>query len=122
MDIRIEQALKFANYRFTLTNQKENLKFRVLESLHHPVNGGIFKVDTSLILYAKLLIDNGENSKVLIDNNGNPILIEDLKEFYETIFSMYHEILNEYYIEFTKLKKQRTVSQLTGVEEPSNDE
>jgi hypothetical protein len=106
MDPRLEQALKFANYRFTLQNQKENLKFRLLDSLNYSTNGGLFKVEPNLIMYVKLLIDLGDTAKVLIDNNSNPIKIDDLKDFFENILSLYNEVLNEYHIEYDKLKNK----------------
>jgi len=49
---------------------------------------------------------------VLLDSNENPILIENLETFRDDIFSRYFEVTNEYFQEFDKIKKSRSVEKL----------
>ena len=56
MDERLEEALKFAEYRTTLNNQLDQLKHRTEIELLHSVNGGTFPITIELINFTKLLI------------------------------------------------------------------
>jgi hypothetical protein len=49
---------------------------------------------------------------VLLDSNENPILVENLEVFRDEIFSRYFEVTNEYFQEFDKIKKARSVEKL----------
>jgi hypothetical protein len=90
MDPILQQALDFSNYRQTLAIQRKTLKEQMAGKLTYAVNGGIFKVDRVLINFVQLLIDQGRSSGiVLLDQNENPILIEDLEKFKDEIFDGY---------------------------------
>jgi hypothetical protein len=49
---------------------------------------------------------------VLLDNNENPILIEDLEAFRDQCFDRYFEATNEYFEQDQNLKKSRSVEKL----------
>ena len=49
---------------------------------------------------------------VLLDSNQNPILIPNLEEFRDEIFSRYFEATNEYFEADQSLKKSRSVEKL----------
>jgi hypothetical protein len=51
----------------------------------------------------------------LIDINDNPILVEDLQEFRDIIFEKYFTATQEYYNEYQKIKKSRTVNSLVDL-------
>jgi hypothetical protein len=102
------KALDQAHYRINLFNIKENIKIKTESIMTHAANGGVFKADRNLISFVKAVIDHGYTTVVLIDINGNPIEITDVKGFYAEIFSKYFEATNYYHIEYTKLKRART--------------
>ena len=112
MDERLEKALDFANYRITLGNQQRTLKQRiaVLQTVHY--NKGVFFADSQTISFVKTLIDCEKKESVIIDSKENPIIIEDLKDFLETLLSAYNESMNEYKVQSDKLKKSRNIKSL----------
>lgn len=109
MDDRLKRAIEFANYRVSLFNSKENIKLKVDTMLTYAVNGGIFKATVDLINFTKLVIDLGHDSVVLIDINGNPVEITDIPVFHAEILSKYFEATNYYNIEYSKLRRARTI-------------
>lgn len=116
MDDRIKKAIEFANYRTSLFNLKENLKLKVETMLTYAVNGGVFKAAPELITFIKLIIDTNNQNVVVIDINGNPIEITDIPVFYEELLDRYFQATNFYNIEYTKLKKARSIgSQLADI-------
>lgn len=113
MDERLKKALEFSHYRISLFNRKEDLKLAMQQQLTYAHNGGLFRIDQSLIAFVKLMLDHDtDRPLVLIDYNGNPIEIANKAEFYQTICTRYFEATNLYYSEYTKLKKARTVSSI----------
>ena len=116
MDERLVKAQEFANYRVTLQQKQEVLKLKMQNALRFSSNGGTFHIDRELIAFAKTLLDEGLTETVLLDINENPILITNLKSFYETVYSKYFEATNEYVREYTKLRKARRVSTIVGMD------
>jgi len=112
MDERLQKALEFSKYRISLFNRKEDLKVKINNMLIHAHNGGIFKTSQELISFVKLLLDEGKSTVVLIDQNGNPIEIQDLQMFFDDVFSKYFEATNYYHIEYSKLRSARSVNSI----------
>ena len=113
MDDRLKKSLEFANYRQTFAIQKKLLKEKIASKLTYGHNGGVFKIDQSLITFVQLLIDQGRTSGVpLLDVNNNPIMIEDLQVFKDEIFDRYFTTTLEYYEQYELLKKSRSVEKL----------
>tara|TARA_Y200000002_G_C22542217_1_gene604506 strand:- start:311 stop:658 length:348 start_codon:yes stop_codon:yes gene_type:complete len=112
MDERLEKALEFANYRITLGNQKRTLKQRiqVLQTVHQ--SKGVFYADAITIGFVKALVDSGKESSVLIDSKQNPVEIENLQEFLDTLLSAYTEAMNEYKVQSDKITKSRNIKSL----------
>jgi hypothetical protein len=111
MDDRLQKALDFSNYRVSLFNQKENIKLKIETLLTFAINGGIFKISPELISFVKNIKDMGHDYVVLIDMNQNPIEIQNLENFLNDITSKYFEATNYYYVEYTKLRKLRSVKE-----------
>ena len=109
MDDRLQKALEFSNYRVSLFNIKENIKIKVDTLLTYAINGGIFKATTDLITFTKFIVDTGRNTAVIIDINQNPIEILDILSFHNELVSKYFEATNYYNVEYSKLKKSRSV-------------
>ena len=112
MDERLEKALDFANYRITLGNQQRTLKQRiqVLQTVHYA--RGVFFADAPTISFVKTLIDCDKTESIIIDSKENPVLVEDLKDFMDTLVSAYSESMNEFKVQSDKIKKSRNIKSL----------
>jgi hypothetical protein len=77
----------------------------------------LFTARLELINFVKQLLDMGVERYIFLDDNENPTMVSDLKEFHDKLFSAYTEALNEYYVENEKLKKQRDTKGLVGLNE-----
>ena len=98
MDERLKKALDFSNYMVSLNNQKRLLTEKYQENLIHFYSGCQFTVTKELINFVKLLLDNHqEDGAVLIDDNGIPTIVEDVKVFYEQIIDVYFVASNSYH-------------------------
>ena len=114
MDPRLEQALDFSNYNQTLSTKRRQLKEKVDAKLTYGHNGGIFKIDRTLIVFVQMLIDQGRiNDVPVLDSNENPILIENLSSFRDEIIDRYFSSVYDYYEQYQGIKKARTVKMLT---------
>jgi hypothetical protein len=117
MDERLTQALDFANYQQTLSIQTKQLKEKNDARMTIGFNGGIFKIDRSLITFVQMLIDQDRLENVpILDSNQNPILINNLNDFRDEILDRYFSSMNEFYFEYQKIKKARTVKKLVDYE------
>lgn len=117
MDERLKAALEFSNFKNSLALQRKVLKEKIEARLTYGVNGGIFKIDRSLISFVQMLIDQGRTENIpLIDINDNPILIEDLTLFRDTILDRYFSATYDYYKQYQEIKKSRSVEKLVEYE------
>lgn len=113
MDERLQKALDFSNYRQTLSIQRKTLKEKINAKLTYGCNGGLFKIDQSLITFVQMLIDQGRTENVpIIDVNENPILIVNLNDFRDEILDRYFSATYEYLEEYQKIKSSRSVEKL----------
>ena len=116
MDSRLEQALDFSNYNQTLSTKRRQLKEKVDAKLTYGHNGGIFKIDRTLIVFVQMLIDQERiNNVPLLDSNNNPILIVDLIAFKDEIIDRYFSSVYEYYEQYQEIKKSRTIKTLVDL-------
>jgi hypothetical protein len=116
MDTLLNKALEFSNYKQTLAVQRKILKEKVDARLTFGYSGGIFKIDRNLICFIQFLIDQERiKDVVLLDINENPVLIEDLLIFRDEILDRYFTSTNEYYQEYEKIRKSRTVEKLVDL-------
>jgi hypothetical protein len=113
MDQQLKDALDFANYQQTFSIQKKVLKERIAAKLTYGFNGGLFRIDRTLLTFVDMLCAKDRISGVvLLDTNENPILVDDLEEFRDEIFRRYFEVTNEYFEQYQKIKKSRSVEKL----------
>jgi len=113
VDDQLKQALDFANYRQTFSIQRQTLKEKIEAKLTYGIGGGIFKIDRSLIAYVQMLVDQDRVEGIpLIDSNDNPVLIDNLEDFRDEILDRYYTTTLEYYEQYQKLKKSRSVEKL----------
>ena len=115
MDDRLKAALEFSNFKQSFSTKIKQLKEKIDANLTYGHNGGIFKIDRSLLTFVDALSHTGRSSSVILDHNENPIMIEDLSSFKDEIFDRYFSATNEYYNEFQQLKKSRSVERLLDV-------
>lgn len=115
MNDRLQAALDHANYRSTIAQQKENLRIRCADLLIHAQNGGVFTASPALIGFLDFLIRREETQSVILDDKGNPILIEDLEDFRDALYSTYVEATNEFHQDYEKLRKARSVKAAVGL-------
>jgi hypothetical protein len=116
MQEEFQKALDFSNYRQTFAIQRKTLKEKIEAKLTYGHNGGIFKIDRTLLNFVEMLIYKDRSEDVVIlDVNENPILIKNLVEFREEIFDRYFTATNEYFEEYQKIKKARSVESLLEV-------
>ena len=59
-----------------------------------------------------MMVNTGQESIVLIDDNNSPIQIEDLDDFLENITAIYFKNTNEYLVKFNEIKQKRSVEGL----------
>lgn len=112
MDQRLKEALEFANYQATVHSQKETLRRRYQNALKLYYNDGMFEVTPELVSFLHALVASGTTETVIIDRNKNPIYVEMIGEFYETVLEMYHAASNEFYNDFVELAKSRNVKKV----------
>lgn len=115
MDERLQKALDHSNYMVTLNNQKRLLKEQYKENLVYYFNGGQFTVTQELISFCQSLISMEQDSTILIDDNGLPVMVDNLKEYSADIYTTYFEASNKYLNEYTQLKKSRTIESIVDL-------
>lgn len=115
MDERLQQALDFANYKQTLTNQLHILKLKADGSLIYAESGGKFTINQQLICFVDYLVRAGQVQAILLDDNKLPINIANISTFLEKITKRYTEVTADYYAESQNLKKARSVKALLGI-------
>jgi hypothetical protein len=116
MQEQLKKALEFSQYKQTLSIQRKILKEKIESKLTFGHGGGIFKIDRTLIVFVQMLVDQGRTQGViLLDQNENPILIEDLEKFKDEILDRYFTSTNEYFEQYQTLKKSRSVEKLLEV-------
>ena len=118
MEDRLRRALEFSNYRQTLHIQRENVKQRYNSQLQLIVDSGVFYAERDLISLVNTLIETKNESAIIIDSKNNPINIENLKEFRESLLEAYHQASYELYAEHRRLKKSRNVKAIIEWEQP----
>jgi hypothetical protein len=113
MEDQFQKALEFANHKQTFSIQRKTLKEKINAKLTYGYNGGIFKIDRNLISFMQMLVDQGRLEGVaVIDDNENPILIDNVTEFRDEIMDRYFSSSIEYLNAYNQLKKTRTVEKL----------
>lgn len=113
MDDQLKKALEFSNYRHTFAIQRKTLKEKIEAKLTYGHNGGIFKIDRTLLTFVENLINQGRTAGIpLLDSNDNPIMIDDMQLFRDEIYDRYFTTTIEYYEQYEALKKARSVEKL----------
>lgn len=112
MDERIEKAFQTANYMASLTNLRRVAIEELNQNLILYFQGATFTVDRTLISFVKILIDSGQSESVLLDDNNIPVRVDDLRDFFIKVLSIYGESTNKYLTKYSELKNKRKVEAL----------
>lgn len=115
MDEKLSKALEFSNYTRTFEDQKRIIKEKYFDGLVHYAHGGQFSVTQTLITFVST-ISSKTTTAILIDDNNNPIKIDDLDKFYNDIVDLYFQASNTYHTELHEMKSKRSVEKLVEYE------
>jgi|SRR6056297_1780088 len=109
MDERLEKALAFGKYRYTIENRRKALqrRFDSMLTVHH--KNGMFIANQETIAFVDALINQGMKDSILIDIKKVPVEVDDLKAFQQELVNAYFMATNEYSSEMKKLAKARDV-------------
>lgn len=112
---RLEKALDVASTMQTFNLGKTTLKVKTQNLLSYSFNGGMFKVDQSLISFVNYISQTGRTEVVILDKNDVPVKITDIPTFLDDISSLYFEVINDYYNEYQKLKSSRNIEKVLEI-------
>jgi hypothetical protein len=113
MDEKVEKAFAVANYMATLSNQRRIALEEYNQKLVFYINGATFKIDSTLINFTKTMLDLGYTDDVpFLDANNFPVVIADVKVFFDSILSKYLEALNSYALTYAEIKSKRKVQDI----------
>jgi hypothetical protein len=117
MEERLAKALEFANYRVTLNNQLKKVKVRAEGMLIFSKNGGNFTINRELICFLDYLTRSDLKEATLLDDNNNPIHIDDIQAFLKDITTRYFEVTNDYLKEYQTIRKARNVKTILDLKD-----
>jgi hypothetical protein len=117
MEERLSKALEFANYRLTLNNQLKKVKVRAEGMLIFAKNGGNFTINRELICFLDYLTKTEMKEATLLDDNNNPIHIDNIQVFLKEITTRYFEVTNDYLKEYQTIRKSRNVKTILDIKE-----
>lgn len=109
MDERLKNALDFSNFMITFDNQKRILKEKYKENLIFYFNKGQFTITKEFISFVQTMLSFKQTDIVIIDDNDEPVQIDDLKKFMIEIMDVYFQASNLYLVEYNKIIQQRSV-------------
>lgn len=115
MDEKLEKAIQTANYMATLTSQRKLALEEYKQSLIYYFGGASFTATPTLISFVKTIVDTGNTSAVILDDNSIPVKIEDVKEFYNNLFVVYAQASILYFDKYSDIKKKRRVQDLVNL-------
>ena len=107
MDKRLEEALEYSNYMVTYNNQKRILKNKFLDQNVYYAGGTKFNITKEFITFINLLLQKGQTKSVtIIDDNDNPVQIDDFQKFVDDVMDLYAKNVNDYYAQMQSIKKR----------------
>ena len=112
----MENLEQYAKERFELNRQKQTLKEQQQQRLTVTHNGGMFRVDMTLLNYLYMKNTNaglfGQSIKsILCDSYDTPIEV-DVQELLELCDERWNEVHNDWHNEYQLLKGKRKAGQV----------
>lgn len=112
MDQDLLKAYNFGNYSRTIQNQINLLKLQMKKKLQFSIHGGSFELTPEFIVYIKSYADQGVYRAVFLDKFDNPVQVNDVEEFYDTVLNIRRNVLNDFYEDFEKIRKTRNLTDM----------
>lgn len=112
MDERLEKAFQTANYMATLSNLRKVALEEFNQNLVYYYRGSSFTVTRELLTFVQLLIGQGIEQAIIIDDNNIPSMVYNLKEFLSELMSIYTSASNSYLTKYNEIKSKRKVEGL----------
>jgi hypothetical protein len=107
MEKSLETIIKKSDRMLAVKMKRQSLKEKFDANITFGLNGGIFKIDQSMISFVNTIISLGKTQNVvLLDVNQTPILIEDLSCFQQQIVDQYFMSLGIYHAGYQDLKNE----------------
>jgi hypothetical protein len=100
------------NYRDTVIQQTKVLKERFRDRCIVSENSGLFLVTPEFLSSIKNI---KETSQWILDMNNNPILIQNIANFYDRAYNVYYTALADFGTSFNQLKSQRSVESILEI-------
>lgn len=103
---QVQHIIDKSDRLLAISISQKILKETLEADLTMGISGGIFTVSESLVSFVQTLIDKKKvKNVVLIDNNKNPIMINDLEDFQNSILDRYFTAVSKYHAEYSELIK-----------------
>lgn len=120
MDIlseHIEQALHVSKFRYTIYLEKRRLQEKLKSDLTYSINGGQFYIDRNFIVFLNLLVpEEGTMSTTVLDDNLNPVQIDDITKMQQDVIAIYTQTVKQYQIDFENLRRKRSTASVVNYE------
>jgi|SRR5210317_253979 hypothetical protein len=102
----VQQIIDVSDKLTVLNTQKLRAKEKFESNTIVGFNGGLFKVNESLLVYVSYLLQNGKQADtVVLDHNQNPILLKSVRDFNNTIQDAYYSALDIYHNDIKELDR-----------------
>ena len=99
----------------TLSNMRKVAFEEFQQSLIFYYRGSSFTVTRELMTFVKLLIDQGLEDSILLDDNNIPSKVYDLQSFLKELQSIYTTATNDYLVKYNDIKSKRQVAGLVDL-------
>ena len=108
MDESLSKSLEYSERLRTFNNQLKLLKEKCLENNIYYTEGHQFTIDLSLINYCLTYINiKKTNEAIFLDYYKMPVKITDIKSFHSNVTDQYQRNLNQYFVEYNQLLKDK---------------
>lgn len=97
------------NYRNIVVNQIRVLEQKFQDQCILAQDSGLFLVTTEFLTSLKNI---KEESQWVLDMNNNPILIQNIANFYNRAYNVYYTALADFGTSYNQLKSQRSVESI----------
>ena len=108
MDESLSKSLEYAERLKTFNNQLKLLKEKCFENNIYYIQGHQFTINLSLINYCLTYMNIKKiNEAIFLDDYEMPVKITDIKSFHNDITDQYQRNLNQYFVEYNQLVKDK---------------
>lgn len=107
MEKNLENIIKQSDRALAVKIKKQVAREKFSADTTFGCYGGIFKISPELITYVEFLCKRGKTLNViLIDDNSNPILIDNLEKFLTDIVDRYMMAVGRYHSLYRDLSNE----------------